>query len=430
VSFGVRGGALRKTAIGFLVCSLLTPVPPVCAAVHLVDCAGGGGFLTIQEAVDAAAHGDTILVAECLYEEQVTVQGKAVTIQGAGSDVTELLWDADSHALRLSMTEWPVVSRVLDITVSNPNSGDNAAAVLWAGHAVFTRCVLEGKAHGSGYLVPEPPWAGADITDCSLSALRILGGGSTDLTRCEVGRAEWTGHFDYENTGVQYVETVECVIGEVHDHGVSTFRSTGDDIGAVTLHGGMHATPFMRAAGSKLGVVTCISECDLIGLESCELSSFTYEDPDGWHEAMVTLTGCLVHGDVSVDAARIHHVWKHNTILGGFGVDNPVGAYWQAVRGNIVMGEASIVAGWPFAVTHNDFAGGAYIDVPGDSVFANISEDPLFCVPASHDYTLQDCSPCVGAAHDGGDIGAFGEGCECAVAVEDVSWGRIKSLYR
>jgi hypothetical protein len=94
------------------------------------------------------------------------------------------------------------------------------------------------------------------------------------------------------------------------------------------------------------------------------------------------------------------------------------------------MGQTSILAGLPLAVTHNDFAGGAYIDVPGDSVFANISEDPLFCDPASLDYTLEDCSPCVGAAHDGGDIGAFGVGCECIIAVEGVSWGRIKNLYR
>ena len=216
----------------------------------------------------------------------------------------------------------------------------------------------------------------------------------------------------------------------MHDHGVSTFRSIDDDIGAVTLYGGMHAWPGIRAAGSSLGVVTCISECDWVGLESCELSSLTYEAPDSWHEAMVTLTGCLVHGGVSVDAGRIHHVWKHNTILGGFGVSNPVGAYWQAVRGNIAMGETSITAGLPFAVTHNDFAGGAYIEVPGDSVFANFSADPQFCGPAVEDYTLQECSPCVGAAHDGGDIGAFGVGCECIVAVEDASWGRIKSLYR
>lgn len=423
---------MRRTAIACLACSLLTVSPAADAAVHHVDCAGGGDYLTVQEAVDAAANGDTILVAACVYEEQVRVEGKAVTIQGAGSDVTELLWDADSHALFLFSIDPQLSDRVLDITVTNPHGGNDAAAVRWAGHVVLARCELHGEAHGSGYLVPEPVWASADMTDCTVTALRIFGGGGTDLTRCEIGRADWGGHFDYENTAIQYVRTEECVIARVDDHGISTFRSTADDIGAVTLHGGMHAWPGIRATDSSLGVVTCISECEWVVLESCELAGLTYEVPESWLDTMVDLTGCLVHGDVSVDVdiGWINHLWRHNTILGDFSVSAPFGAYRQAVRGNIVMGEASIVAGGPFAVTHNDFAGGAYVEVPGDSIFANISADPLFCGPGSLDYTLQECSPCVGTAHDGGDMGALGAGCECFVAVEEVSWGRIKSLYR
>jgi hypothetical protein len=380
--------------------------------------------------VDAAAHGDTILVAECLYEEQVTVQGKAVVIQGAGIDVTELFWDADSHALLLLCVDPPATGRVADITVRNPNTGDNAAAVRWGGHVVFTRCELEGDAHGSSYLLPEVYGVSADMTDCTVTSLRIFGGGISDLTRCEIGPAAWAGHFDYEWSYGQSVRTEECGIALVDGHGLSSHRSSGDEIGAVTLHGGMHAWPGLRATGSSLGVVTCISECDWIVLDSCELASLTYEAPEDWLDTMVDSRGCLVHGNVSVDVGWLDYVWKHNTILGDFSISSPVGVFSQGIRGNIVMGQTSILAGLPLAVTHNDFAGGAYIDVPGDSVFANISEDPLFCDPASLDYTLEDCSPCVGAAHDGGDIGAFGVGCECIIAVEGVSWGRIKNLYR
>jgi hypothetical protein len=81
-------------------------------------------------------------------------------------------------------------------------------------------------------------------------------------------------------------------------------------------------------------------------------------------------------------------------------------------------------------VTHNDFAGGFTVVDPGDSVHSNISLPPLLCDAASGDYTLQECSPCVGAAHDGGDIGAFGVGCQCVTAVREVTWGKIKSLFR
>ena len=48
----------------------------------------GGTYSTIQAAVDAAGNGDTILIAAGTYREQVTVNGKDITLQGAGSGQT------------------------------------------------------------------------------------------------------------------------------------------------------------------------------------------------------------------------------------------------------------------------------------------------------------------------------------------------------
>jgi hypothetical protein len=81
--------------------------------------------------------------------------------------------------------------------------------------------------------------------------------------------------------------------------------------------------------------------------------------------------------------------------------------------------------------SHNDVMGTLNI-APGDSVYANISADPYFCGQLSGNYTLAEDSPCVGTAHDGGDIGAFGIGCgpSTAVVEEEMSWGTIKSLFR
>ena len=52
---------------------------------------GNGGFATIQEAIDAAEDGDTILVAAGEYQEQLVIDGKDITIKDAGNgDVTIL----------------------------------------------------------------------------------------------------------------------------------------------------------------------------------------------------------------------------------------------------------------------------------------------------------------------------------------------------
>jgi hypothetical protein len=56
--------------------------------------------------------------------------------------------------------------------------------------------------------------------------------------------------------------------------------------------------------------------------------------------------------------------------------------------------------------------------------------DPLFCDVPNLDFTLQENSPyAAGNNATCGQIGAFGVGCG-GVAVESVSWGRLKTLYR
>jgi parallel beta-helix repeat protein len=55
----------------------------------IVDCNGMGDFLTIQEGIDFAVEGDTVLVLPCTYYENIFFQGKnIVLISRDGPDVT------------------------------------------------------------------------------------------------------------------------------------------------------------------------------------------------------------------------------------------------------------------------------------------------------------------------------------------------------
>ena len=78
---------------------LLTGVEKVSdGAGHNFLLVGNGGYATIQAAVDAAVNGDTILIAAGTYREQVTVDGKDLTIHGAGEGQT-IIESPDAAAL-------------------------------------------------------------------------------------------------------------------------------------------------------------------------------------------------------------------------------------------------------------------------------------------------------------------------------------------
>ena len=156
------------------------------------------------------------------------------------------------------------------------------------------------------------------------------------------------------------------------------------------------------------------------------LSSFYPQEP-------LVLEHCLVKGNIYMvyQEAGAFQI-SHNTILGSFTYSGTgTHSSYHDFRSNVVLGDCSVDAGPGSAVvSHNDVLGDIAVSASGGSVSDNFSEDPLFCDEFSADYSLEDCSPCVGAAHDGGDVGAYPVGCACMVPVQQQSWGRIKALFR
>lgn len=405
-----------------LLSALIVVWPVLCHAHTLtVDCAGGGDYLTIQEAVNVAAAGDTISIAACVYEEQVLIPDIGLVMVGEGASATEITWSGAGSTLEFQESDLALYELAVRHT------GELGYAITWDEQMLtLSGCEISGRVDGGLY------YGEVHVHQSQVEWLRVSGGvRESTVDRSRLGYAEflapWQNAHSLISSDSRYNRLVPCLS-----------RCAGDTIGHVALSGADDSAQYVEATACRID--TCIGWYSApLDLNGCEIGVFQYEvaHPIG---PLCQLYGCLFTEDVDIIAyyvsgrpqeRRVRN-WglEHNTILGEllFDMATSEGGFSDFIRSNIVVGPAVISCDYELTVSHNDFAGGLSLDAPFAQVEANISEDPLFCDAPLDDYTLHEDSPCNGAAHDGGVIGAYGVG--CGVPVEQSTWGSIKARFR
>jgi hypothetical protein len=262
---------------------------------------------------------------------------------------------------------------IADCSAGNSDGGGIRA---WASDLLVERCRIVGcSAHTGG---------GMDVSE---SSVRIA---ECEILQNEAG-ASSGGVFAY---GPE-VTIVGCVVSE----NVAEWGSSGG--------------------------ITCSSPA--VAIQDCLIThNSNYEYPSGAltvYQSSGTIAGCTVANNTGVPTGEgIDVAWESS-----IRVDRTIIAFqWGA---SMRCSASSEVAVGCCDIYGNE--GGD--DLCGTDLGGNFSLDPLFCDPDNGDYTLDGCSPCLPGNHphgvDCGLIGALGQGCG-ATAVEETTWGRIKSLYR
>lgn len=431
---------MRRTATAVLSTMIVVLCSSAALAVtHVVDGTGGGEYLTVQEGVDAAANGDTVLIMPGMYWAPVVVDGKCLTFEGQGPSVTQIFWDGLEPAMEFLNTPLPWKSRIENISVAHSFDLRQVHTIVWSGSTViFDGAVIGGGAIGEAHPSAFPPvvHTGIEAYGSMFDWMIVSGDRASTIEGCTVNtQAVLSGWYE---DAVTMGELPVTSSGSSYEYleiaGLCTFDSSIDTAGEVRIREGIPVFSTVAFTRGYLAAVIIEGDSD-VTLTDCVVEDVS-RIGSAYSGFPLRMTGCLVLDDFDMlgDVAGCRLI--HNTFLDWFYYEAEDASPYSAIRSNIFNWYTTIMGPMDnsnLAITHNDFAYEPWTHVGAgpDSVFANIwYEDPRFC--GAGYYNIEDCSPCVLAAHDGGDIGAFGVDCDCTLpsAVETMSWGRIKELYR
>jgi hypothetical protein len=407
----------RQAAVAatFLVFILLPPAAP--ADVIHVDWAGGGDYLTIQEGIDAASEGDTVLVScgtycehdvgisdgiyltsETGFADCVTVNGEAlgrVFACGGGTTVVgftitngRVLIPGEHTAVGGGMSCGGVPSPTIVRCTFIGNHAESYVAkgggLFCGGSVTITDCVFTSNSthstqHPLWYRAPEGGGArieGAatvsgcifenNFAHCDCGGLYVAGGTITDCS--------FVGNMGYRDAGAFFCEH-PCTLSNC----VFTGNSSGNDAGAVWCYQPYPSDPVF-------------TDCTFSGnsRQALLLSNSSAE-----------ITNCTFVGNVTpaIDGGGLSAVIQRTIVAfteGGPGFNCP---------------------GIEFSITQCCVFGNAGGDSLCGDYYDNMFADPLFCMGEA---TLHDNSPCLPENNEWGElVGAHGAG-GCGVSPVDV----------
>jgi hypothetical protein len=370
----LRGSGLLAVAV------MLVSFSPASGVTFVVDLNGAGEFLTIQDGLDAAATGDTVLVYPGIYAGSgnggLDFGGRDVVLTSlAGQDETIMDLDQRGRGFDFSSGETPAA--VVDgFTVAYGYGGYSGGGFRCSGasptfrNCFFTHCSVWGEMHsgegGAGYMYD----CASIIENCRFTenyaaysgeALLIAGDSDVTLRDCTFvdndGSVEAMGAVLVGPTATAYLEG--C-----------TFVGNGG-----------------RAAGNEGFAV--FREC-----------TFVNNGSGPWYSVVDTSSACQFD----------RCIFAFNAVLCSI-------SCWGSVP----------------SIQHCCFYDGVTpCGCLQINTEINLLQDPLFCEPDSGDYTLCANSPCLPENNSWSvQIGAYGAGCDaCNSPVEITSWGAIKAMFR
>ncbi len=306
----------------------------------------GYPYTSIQAAIAAASSGDTVLVHDGTYKENINFSGKAITVKSVNGAAKTII-DANSSGRGVTF-----------------NSGEGSGSVL------------DGFTITNGF-VPEDNGGGIYCTNSS----------SPTITNCSIsGNTGW-----YNGGGISCYSgsptITNCTINGNTTYGwgggISCGYSSVPTITNCTISGN-------TANAGKGGGISCDTSC-FPTITNCIISGNTANNGGGiacYFSSLPTIINCTISGNIA-----------SSTIGGGIYCDSTSTA---AVQNTILWGNVPneiylLGGGPPIMPIYSDVDQGGYAGLNG-----NIRQNPLFVDPTNGNFRFQPNSPCIDAAYSNG----------------------------
>lgn len=412
---------LLLLALSLLLSALLsTPGPAATLRVP-------AGHTTIQAALDAAANGDTVLIAPGIYtgngNRDLTPRGKTLTIRSElGPEHTIIDCEADfysPHRGFLYTAGESSESRLEGLTIRNGFSSRLApparggGILCTSGSPAISNCWIVGNSSYDGS--HDPAFGGgisvsgassASIRDCLfVNNLTEAGGGGAVFNAGLVERCEFVGNQASFGGGLS--------IG--YGAMLSHCRFEGNRAaagGALVMGGGL------------------IEDCVFLRNAAKALFSQTKGGAAYLFATTVLVRNCTFYANESTDLGS--SLYLAGTTLE---MESSILAFNASGDGRVIACEEAALASLGCCDVFGNVGGDWLGCIEGqETLEGNFSADPKFCSPSLGDLALFASSPCLPGQHpqgvNCGRIGALEMGCSDPTTVEAESWGGLKALFR
>jgi parallel beta-helix repeat protein/predicted outer membrane repeat protein len=391
---------------------LLTGADLMAVTIHVP-----GDEATIQDGIDAASNGDTVLVADGIYtgdgNHDIDFNGKAIVVMSENGYKATII-DCESSGRGFYFSSGEGSSSILrGFTIKNGSVGGSGGGVYcWDSSPSILECAFENNSAGVG------------------GGLALDYNSMTVIEDCV-----FTGNYGGTYGGGMHVENSSDATISNCRFDNNEARRTGGGLRVAAASPVISECTFTNNTAAEVagGGIHCLSSSEAIFINCTIAGNDAYEYGGGIHigtYSSPTLIGCLIYGNLAPYGAGVFArnsstpIFTNCTIADnqataghGGGISIDTGGDITVVNSifwNDTPDEIDIIDG-SIDITYSDIEGGW-------SGTGNIDSDPLFVGGDPFDYHLQTDSPCVdsgdpaildacrppGLGEERSDMGAYG----------------------